>query len=187
MRITDKQFALIKRIAKTIPRPDSYDADDLVQDTVKYLIQIPHHPISGDQKSYFARCLYRMAAAYRQNMRQQKRSAKQISWDDVPVPPATRGSQESYVELRETERTIALLPANWRQAILLAAEGYNPAESTARMRVNRKTLDRWLSNARRVLRDPDLLGTKVTTDGRVVPLDWMGGKNATGVSHANAS
>jgi DNA-directed RNA polymerase specialized sigma24 family protein len=168
MKIGAETIARLRRMAHgLVPRDE---ADDLVQDALVKICATLYLPAEDAIDGWMSTVLYR---THFENVRAAGRMKRAIGGPPRALDELQPGAvpwvappQLAAVELAEINRTLDLLPGNWRRAVELAADGNTLAEIMREMGCARDTVMIWLTNARRVLRDPDLLGTRISFRGK---------------------
>jgi RNA polymerase sigma factor (sigma-70 family) len=149
-----------------VPRQD---VDDLVQDAALELFKAKPE-ISGDERAYLAACMFQRWRKWRVAATRKKRDVTAVCIDDESVAlaiPCSPAVQLLVVELREIVGTFQQLPKNWQNSLALSMDGMTVSEIAREFDCTRNSVMIWLANARRVIADPDLLGTRLTTRGGV--------------------
>ena len=147
----------------------SSEVDDLTQDAALSIIAAGPD-VSGDVKSYLAKCVYMAYAKWRERSARSKRDGEAVCINDDLIRlfiPVVQPNQLPYVELRELRDIFVMLPKNWQVAISLAVVGMTVSEIARETGCTRNSVAIWLSNGRRVLSNPDFLGSRISTRGGI--------------------
>lgn len=128
---------------------DGADAEDLLQETLLRCWRARDTFIIGSSIGAWTGTIMRNVFL---SGRRRASSAGEQASDDLDSLPDTSGNQEAAVHLRETEEAWRNLPANQRDAVLLAGQGYTTTEGASRLRIAEGTFKSRLSRGRETLR-----------------------------------
>lgn len=168
-RMTRRDLRRMTRLAKKLAGPDA-SVEDLVSTTCEDLVRHADDGAPVAAWAYHA-MRYRRRKLVRDNTNPIRKPARRNlslgelgAWTDeggertgdAPGLPFTPPSQEDHTYLGELAVLLAAMPARWRDAVILVAQGYSYREISARHGTTPMTAFHWYRQGRGLLADPRL-------------------------------